>query len=423
MTRFSFNWLARAAAVAAVVVAFAGGLSGAGAQDSSYIPIAVYDGDRSDFDVTVTAVPRTNENGAETVVLLIKSWRKTGDQIDTLILPFVKMTGITYFAGQRHANALSIVSNKSGNVTVNLPLQSYKNAEVALYTVNGKRVMSRKVSSSSAVNVISRGNVATGIYLLSVKGANSEAVTARLTHSGGGLSINAAFVGGSVADARKMAKEAADMVDMQWTVTVSAEGYKDNVFTVQPVKWNNPRKDIQLREDINVIKGTFTDERDGKEYKTVKIKNQTWMAENLNIYTRELSNGSWCYGDADSNCVKYGRLYNWETAKIACPAGWHLPTDNEWGALVSAAGGGDNGGKVLKSTSGWDKNGTDDLGFSALPGGGRYSDGEFNYAGYYGNWWTARQGSYWKMFNTNDKVGGYGDYVSIGYSVRCVEDE
>jgi len=69
----------------------------------------------------------------------------------------------------------------------------------------------------------------------------------------------------------------------------------------------------------------FVDKRDGKSYKTVKIGNQMWMAENLNYNAAN----SVCYDNKPANCTKYGRLYNWETAKEACPVGWHLPSDEE----------------------------------------------------------------------------------------------
>ena len=65
--------------------------------------------------------------------------------------------------------------------------------------------------------------------------------------------------------------------------------------------------------------GTFTDNRDGQTYKWVKIGKQVWMSENLNHKKVD----SWCYNNTASKCNQYGRLYNWEAAKDACPNGWH----------------------------------------------------------------------------------------------------
>ncbi|GBU22465.1 hypothetical protein R80B4_02374 [Fibrobacteres bacterium R8-0-B4] len=166
----------------------------------------------------------------------------------------------------------------------------------------------------------------------------------------------------------------------------------------------------------------------------MKIGKQTWMAQNLNYQTGK----SWCYGGSNSNCGKNGRVYDWDTAKTACPAGWHLPSREEWGALAKAAGGiGAYGGlgaagKKLKARCGWNYNdsisgnGTDNFGFSALPGGCLCHGGVFGYAGDLGYWWTATEGddnyAYYRYIYYRDSVGEE-DYVkNRGLSVRCVAD-
>jgi uncharacterized protein (TIGR02145 family) len=165
----------------------------------------------------------------------------------------------------------------------------------------------------------------------------------------------------------------------------------------------------------------FKDPRDGNVYRTVKIGNQVWMAENLNYKI----NDSWCYDNDKANGKKYGRLYTWDAAKVACPSGWHVPSRQEWDELVTEVGGKVIAGKKLKSINGW--NGTDDYDFSALPGGYRYNDGSFGNAGDLGYWWTTTEGSsddayYWHMYDNNDNVNEDSNLKSFGFSVRCIKD-
>ena len=172
-------------------------------------------------------------------------------------------------------------------------------------------------------------------------------------------------------------------------------------------------------------KGTFTDSRDNKTYKAVKIAQAWWMAENLNY----AASGSKCYDNNPENCKRYGRLYDWNTAMEACPYGWHLPSDYEWFVLMDAVYGGETAGKKLKAKSGWNSNGngTDEYGFSALPGG--YSDlaGSFVYVGTYGSWWSATEDNtseaYYRLMTYDLAFVGRGAYYkSLLYSVRCVQD-
>jgi len=174
-------------------------------------------------------------------------------------------------------------------------------------------------------------------------------------------------------------------------------------------------------------KGTFTDSRDGKTYKTVKISTQTWMAENLNYN----ANGSKCYDNNSANCEKYGRLYNWETAKKACPSGWHLQSEGELALLSEDVGGSGIAGRKLKAKSGWSDNGngTDEFEFSALPGGAGGLDGSFGNVNSKGTWWSASEyGSNiaycWGMNYYSEGAGGEnGCDKSYLLSVRCVQDE
>jgi len=194
-------------------------------------------------------------------------------------------------------------------------------------------------------------------------------------------------------------------------------------------------------------KGTFTDSRDKKTYKTIKIGEQTWMAENLNY---KIPN-SICYGEGgyysgpnseegeqdtpytdkevQANCAKYGRLYDWQAAMKACPSGWHLPSKSEWEVLTKAVGGEKVAGKKLKAKSGWEKkgNGTDDYGFSALPGGNRFWEGEYHSAGYGGHWWSSSGGEddpfYLSMSGDNDGVEWQNTMPFYPLSVRCIQDK
>jgi len=166
--------------------------------------------------------------------------------------------------------------------------------------------------------------------------------------------------------------------------------------------------------------------------KSVKIGNQFWMVENLN----DASKGGKCYEDKPENCKKYGLLYTWKEATKACPKGWHLPSNEEWQTLVYFAGGDKRAGTKLKAKKGWNDdddgesgNGTDDFGFSALPGGSAPKDlfKVFEGVGYNGVLWSATELSidyaYEWFLNYGDSEvskfrGGKLDFLSV----RCVKD-
>ena len=172
-------------------------------------------------------------------------------------------------------------------------------------------------------------------------------------------------------------------------------------------------------------RGTFTDTRNNKTYKTTRIGTQNWMAENLNIET----GNSVCYNNDQANCTKYGRLYDWATAMEACPSDWHLPSNEEWEELLHYADGtsraaspykSETAGKRLKTT------GTDDLGFSAVLGGYRYN-GSFSRLNLIGDWWTSTAttttNAYRRFMSSTADFVDYSSDSKSSYlfSVRCLQ--
>jgi len=131
----------------------------------------------------------------------------------------------------------------------------------------------------------------------------------------------------------------------------------------------------------------------------------------------------------------YGYLYDWETACDVCPDGWHLPTDAEWTELTDYLG--ENAGGQLKATGTieagtglwYDPNtgATNETGFTALPGGFRFSDGSFIGIGGGGGWWSATEGSTGGAW-LRDMGYDYSNVVryyypkGLGFSVRCLRD-
>lgn len=208
---------------------------------------------------------------------------------------------------------------------------------------------------------------------------------------------------------------------------------------------------------------------DGYDYDIVEIGGVCWFAENLRttVYANgdviaevedaqdwtELNTGGRCaYGNDGASAETWGLLYNGyavDDARGLCPTGWHVPTDMDWMELESAAGmhpdelenfGSFRGvtlgvGAMLKAAEGWDSdgNGTDELGFEALPGGVRNGEdfsaggGTFAGGGDFGYWWTSTTltGSLTGLNRIlsafSSGINRNSNTVQSGLSVRCVK--
>ena len=217
--------------------------------------------------------------------------------------------------------------------------------------------------------------------------------------------------------------------------------------------------------------------------KGVAIGTQVWTTKNLDVAT--FRNGdaipqaktdeewevagnnkqaAWCYYENNTaNGTKYGKLYNWYAVndyRGLAPAGWHVPTDEEWTVLSTFLGGEDLAGKKMKSTSGWNSydckkcnggstefkktcsackgtqanssepfsgNGSNSCGFTGLPGGCRNDGGYFGYVGDSGGWWSASEydeSDAWdrELSSSNSYLYRLNSYKLGGFSVRCVRD-
>lgn len=216
------------------------------------------------------------------------------------------------------------------------------------------------------------------------------------------------------------------------------------------------------------------DERDGNSYCSIMIGEQEWLAENMrylpsvNFYSDAsvVDAKYYVYGydgeDVETakenpNYAEYGAWYNWKAALTACPAGWHLPSDDEWTELeVYLQNNGYNFddyidtdsdrethnviAKSLASTSGWvesdvenspgwlqPKNNTSS--FNGKPAGHRWVDSQFMGIGLYGFWWssTTQSGdnnSAWdrKIHNDSVAMGKTRNSKTLGFSVRCLRN-
>jgi len=198
-------------------------------------------------------------------------------------------------------------------------------------------------------------------------------------------------------------------------------------------------KNAQYPWNQKATYSTMMDVRDSQTYVTVKIGDQNWMAQNLN-YSAGGTVGK-CPGDLEANCAIYGRIYTWTEAMATatssatspsgvtglCPSGWHHPSQAEWKTLQKLANpANDSDATNLKSTTGWynSGNGTDSLGFRALPGGCG-STGFCAGFNYYATFWSAtEQDSYYgysKIMSTNSAYAYPSAAKAYTFSVRCVQ--
>lgn len=195
-------------------------------------------------------------------------------------------------------------------------------------------------------------------------------------------------------------------------------------------------------------------DQDSNYFSIQLIGNQAWITRNLRNFryingnrigtttpsTLDISDQyapkyQWPYDGDETNVEIYGRLYTWyavDDPRRLCPAGFHVPTDEEWTALVFLAGGENVGGGKLKETGTilWlepNTGATNESFFTALPGGYRFDYGRFIDIGFSGFWWSSTEASEsaaygWGLFSNNNQITRFIFPKGSGLSVRCIKD-
>ncbi len=244
-----------------------------------------------------------------------------------------------------------------------------------------------------------------------------------------------------------------DLVAGRYSLHVSADGYQAQTVPITIQKDESTQQRVELSAGATTETLPIADSKpcigvtdiDGNTYKTVQIGTQCWMAENLktskywdgspipnvrnNREWRLLTTGAWAtYDNSAANNATYGKLYNWYAvadARNVCPTGWHVPSDAEWTVLADLLG--TDVGYKMKSTKGWDNNGSIASGFTGLPGGLRNPNLPWNTVHSSGFFWSSTQNdtdnAWSRLLNFDSRdLKRVNSAKTLGYSVRCLRD-
>ena len=290
---------------------------------------------------------------------------------------------------------------------------------------------------------LTAGTAANGVSsTLAYTGGNGGTHSGQTVNSTGVTGLTATLAAGSVANGSGT---------LTWTITGTPNAAGTASFAL-----NIAGQGCTLNLTINAGGGIVSNPGagvafNGYTYPSIVLGNgQEWMAENLRTTTyangdpipnitdnaqwSALTTGAWSYYDNNSQFQNpYGKLYNWyavNDSRNVCPAGWHVPTNQEWTVLSNYLGGSLVAGGKLKSvgTLFWsspNQDATNEIGFSGLPGGGKI--GVSINMGSNGYYWTSTEiGSTTAnskyLSSANGELSGYGDDKWIGFSVRCLKD-
>jgi len=364
------------------------------------------------------------------------------------------MNTITYFAGV-YPNPMT------DNATFSLLVKEEGNTQISVLGIDGRKIAGLNMHLMQGKSTFQL-TLPRGIYLLQAKGSGfsyeKKIISLSLSDCKPGISLSA------LATVSKPQKAIKAEVQMQYSTgdQLLYKAYSGSNCTQTLDKPNESKTtDFEFAE---------CKDADGNYYSIVKIGSQTWMVENLKttLYRTGDEIGTttstsipndissiyqWTYEEDERNADKFGRLYTWFAAvdsRNIAPEGWHVPTESEWGTLVTymIANGYKYDGsttknkiaKALASTSDWgtssyigtvgnDLTKNNSSGFSATPAGFRNYDGLFNYIHRGTCWWSSTEYNSTNAWYRGESMDEFDLGLShhftknIGLSVRCIKDE
>jgi uncharacterized protein (TIGR02145 family) len=406
--------------------------------------------------VTISGKVTTTEGAALSGALV--SLEKGGHTAITGPDGGFSLKGSAGIIGQTIRSQPRMLSAKIRNGVLYLNLEKQSSVMISAYNVQGRAVSEARRTMAAGMHAINLRQRGAGVYYYKVQSGASEVLIKSHTIGGGAGGMAQSLTDQSFA----LAKQAQKSVAINDVIAVTKSGY----LNYRVIVTNADTTGIEITMIASA--GTLTD-IDGNVYQAVKIGNQVWTTENLR--TTRFTNGDsiphvtviagWSilstpayvlYNNTinPDSVKKFGALYNWlalDTKKLA-PAGWHVPSTAEWDTLQNylIAKGynwdksttGNKIGKCLAAQADWIANNVEgsvgcDLrknnstGFSAMPGGSRYYDVNFNYIGSIGYWWSsdaedAAHANY-RMLNTYiENMDTYFSLTSCGFSIRLVKD-
>lgn len=383
------------------------------------------------------------------------------------LLRLTASTGIEFF-DYRKLQSLVIYPNPSDySSIIEIFSPSSGESTISVYDMSGKRLSQTRIYLDGTGYKFSIEGLATGFYIVEVRGRDYR-LSGKLI--GKGLPGQKISINKSGDSGRNLISKDSnsDTKGEQATVDMPYTSGDRLMFTALSGNYETVVTDIPSSDKTITFNFIACTDGGGNHYPIVQIGSakgdsgseegkgvQTWMAENLK--TTKFSDGTeipletdhtvwknlntpaycWYKNEPSTYGNTYGALYNWyavNTGKL-CPEGWHVPSKDEWIALMNYLGGKSvAGGKLKESgTAHWytpNTGATNETGFRALPGGARIISLGFYYEILYGMWWSSTRSSsnlIWAYFATlyYDKATLYiwdGSTVEEGHSVRCVKN-